>query len=57
MTCGEWTEKHDVDNDEEVIVVKIEEKDMEYKKNVLKKAVHFMKDSFEKSVKVHNELR
>ena len=30
---------------------------MEYKKKCFKKAVHFMKDSFEKFVEVHNELR
>ena len=46
-------------------MVKIEEidmkKDMEYKETMRKifslKAVHLMKDNFEKSVEVHNELR
>ena len=61
MTCCEQTAKHDVENDEEVRVVKMEErvikKDMEYKETMRKKAIHPMKDHYKKSVEMHNEPR
>ena len=64
MTCCEWTSKDYVEKYEEYIVVKMEDlimkKDMEYKETIKKqhkKAVHLMKDNYEKSIEVHNELR
>ena len=64
MTCCEWTSKDDVESDKEDIVVKMEElivnNDMEYKLTMREEktiiTVHIMKDNYEKSIEVHNEL-